>query len=137
MGRSSGPDFRSSLKALYSRFIRVSTRRVDRSPQSHAAELLADRSNPSSRGYSARPIPQISIMSGTILGRDWKVAPMCIARTVVTVVIATFGVPGCSDGVEGTYKFDKAETAKAMAADLDKSAKGIPMPPGLAILAMM
>jgi hypothetical protein len=62
---------------------------------------------------------------------------MSIAKTVVTVVIATFGVAGCSDGVEGTYKLDKAETAKAMAADMDKRAKGLPMPPGLAILAAM
>ena len=62
---------------------------------------------------------------------------MCIAKTVVTIAIATLGVTGCSAGVEGTYKFDHAETAKAMAADLDKSAKGLPMPPGLAMLSVM
>jgi hypothetical protein len=63
--------------------------------------------------------------------------PMSIAKTVVALVIVAFGVAGCRDGVEGTYKFDKAETAKAMAADMDKAAKGVPMPPGLAVLAMM
>ena len=62
---------------------------------------------------------------------------MSIAKTVVTVVIATLGVAGCSHGVEGTYKLNKAETAKAIGAEMDKRAKGIPMPPGLAVLAVM
>jgi hypothetical protein len=65
-----------------------------------------------------------------------KNTPMSIAKTVATVVIATFGIAGCGHGVEGTYKFDKAETTKVMAAEMAKSAKGVPMPPGLAILAM-
>jgi hypothetical protein len=60
---------------------------------------------------------------------------MSIVKTVATVVIATFAVAGCSNGVEGTYKFDQAETANAMAAEMAKRAKGVPMAPGLASLA--
>jgi hypothetical protein len=60
---------------------------------------------------------------------------MRIAKTVATVVMATFGVASCSHGVEGTYEFDKPETTKVMAAEMAKRAKGVPMPSGLAILA--
>jgi len=44
---------------------------------------------------------------------------MNIARTVaVTLALATFGLAGCSGGVEGTYKLDKAEVKKAVETEL-------------------
>jgi hypothetical protein len=58
-----------------------------------------------------------------------------IAKVVAALAIMTLGATGCSAGVEGTYKFDQVETTKAISQELAKTAKGLPMPPGVAFLA--
>ena len=59
-----------------------------------------------------------------------------VAAVAASLAVATLGLANTVD-VEGTYELDKVEMTRAMAAQMNRQAKGVPMPPGLAVLAMM
>jgi len=59
-----------------------------------------------------------------------------VAALAASLAVATLGLANTVD-VEGTYELDKVEMTRAMAAQMNRQAKGVPMPPGLAVLAMM
>jgi hypothetical protein len=60
--------------------------------------------------------------------------------SIVAVVAAGFAVATLrltnTVDVEGTYELDKVEMTKAIAAQMNRQAKGVPQSPGLALLAM-
>jgi hypothetical protein len=58
-----------------------------------------------------------------------------VAAVAAGLAVATLGFANTVD-VEGTYELDKVEMTRAMAAQMNRQAKGVPAPPGLAVLAM-
>jgi hypothetical protein len=58
-----------------------------------------------------------------------------VAAVAASLAVATLGLANAID-MEGTYELDKVEMTKAMAAQMNRQAKGVRQPPGLAVLAM-
>jgi len=58
-----------------------------------------------------------------------------VAAVAATLAVAALGFANTVDG-EGTYELDKVEMTRAIAAQMNRQAKGVAPPPGLAVLAM-
>jgi hypothetical protein len=58
-----------------------------------------------------------------------------VAAVAASLAVATLGLANTID-VEGTYELDKVEMVRTIAAQMNREAKGVPLPPGLAVLAV-
>jgi hypothetical protein len=58
-----------------------------------------------------------------------------VGAIAASLAVATLGFADSVD-VEGTYELDKVEMVRTIAAQMNREAKGVPLPPGLAVLAV-